>query len=179
MAEFISLYLTGNLKLVDEIRAGNHSKHLENTTYMSYINTPSDDSINNEEKTDNEEPQEVTEKPTVKMSDLAAEALHHFKGSPLMAANFRGIPPTLIVSAEYDPLRDEAFLYAKRLKDGGVDVLHKHYNSFHGFAVTTSEPKFGTQEGFESLEDVLAYIRRMKDMKTEPVEEEEEEHQHS
>lgn len=169
VAEFMSEYLVGNASLVEAMLNGDHSKHLENTTYMSYLNIPSDDTTTTDEKTEEQELPVVDEKPLIPMSDLAAEALYHFKASPLMAASFRGIPPTFILSAEYDPLKDENFLYAKRLKDAGIDVEHKHYNSFHGFATATSEPNImGTEEGWQARDDVIEYIKRtMNSIKTE------------
>jgi acetyl esterase len=54
--------------------------------------------------------------------------------SPLRAPDFHGLPPTRIHAAEYDPLKDEANLYAKRLAEDGVDTrLTVHEGAIHHF----------------------------------------------
>jgi acetyl esterase len=55
--------------------------------------------------------------------------------SPIKRAELSGLPPALIITAEFDPLRDEAELYGERLKDAGVDVVvHRYAGAGHGFA---------------------------------------------
>jgi acetyl esterase len=44
--------------------------------------------------------------------------------SPLRAAGFAELPPTLLHTAQCDPLRDEGAAYAARLRDAGVEVHH-------------------------------------------------------
>lgn len=46
----------------------------------------------------------------------------HPYAEPLRMASLRGGPPVTILSCEYDPLRDEAEVYARRLEEAGVPV---------------------------------------------------------
>jgi acetyl esterase len=54
--------------------------------------------------------------------------------SPLRATNLTDLPPALVVTAQYDPLRDEAERYAERLRQAGVKTDFKRWDGMnHGF----------------------------------------------
>ena len=63
----------------------------------------------------------------------SAEASHP-DASPLRAATLTSLPSTLVITAEYDPLRDEGEMYGKRLAAAGVPTTISRYDGMnHSF----------------------------------------------
>ena len=59
---------------------------------------------------------------------------YDWRASPLRAGSFKGLPPTVICTAEFDPLRDEADAYAGALRGAGVEVAHfREPGLIHGY----------------------------------------------
>lgn len=71
--------------------------------------------------------------------------------SPLYGTIARGLPRTLVITAECDPLRDEAVSYAQQLHERGVHAEHWSYpGMIHGFFQMT-----GALEGSRRLHEEL------------------------
>ena len=69
--------------------------------------------------------------------------------APLHAASHEGLPSAHILTAEYDPLRDEGRAYAAALRNAGVKVTHTNWDGcIHGF--------FGMQALFPVAEGAMA-----------------------
>src|SRR5262249_12716121 len=58
--------------------------------------------------------------------------------SPLRRPSLKGQPPAMIVTAGFDPLRDEGRAYGDRLREAGVDVVYREYpGQIHAFVSLT------------------------------------------
>lgn len=75
--------------------------------------------------------------------------------APLLERNLSNMPRTLILTAEYDPLRDEGEAYAGRLREAGNTVeLHRIPEALHGFFALGIK-FFHVQESFRYMNDFL------------------------
>ena len=90
---------------------------------------------------------------------------HYLKGSddrsnpyacPAAATDLSAMPPAMIITAEYDPLRDEGEAYAKRLEQANVPVTLKGYRGVtHGFMSMASI----VDQGRQAIADTSSYLR--------------------
>ena len=76
--------------------------------------------------------------------------------SPLLAEDLRNLPPALIITCEYDPLHDQAQIYAERLQEAKIPVKLLDYpKTIHGFM---SFPPF-CPEALPAFTEVAEFIK--------------------
>jgi acetyl esterase len=64
---------------------------------------------------------------------------HDPLGSSLLAGELGGLPPAFVVTAAFDPLRDEGEAYARALREAGTPVLLRRFSGLiHGFINMTA-----------------------------------------
>ncbi|HEY6430750.1 MAG TPA: alpha/beta hydrolase, partial [Acetobacteraceae bacterium] len=64
----------------------------------------------------------------------SAADMMDWRASPARAVSLAGTAPALVITASFDPLRDEGIDYARRLDREGVRVSHLHFSDqMHGF----------------------------------------------
>jgi acetyl esterase len=80
------------------------------------------------------------------------DASTYADASILRAPDFSKLPPALIMTANYDPLRDEGKAYADKLTAAGVPTVYRNYENVHGFLGA------GTM-GEEALDTAAAFLK--------------------
>ena len=75
---------------------------------------------------------------------------------PLRTADLAGLPPTLIITAEFDPLRDEGEAYAARLEEAGVATTCSRYDgAIHDFV----RASFAMDPGKDAIAEIAKVLR--------------------
>ena len=87
--------------------------------------------------------------PDADQSDLRA--------SPALAEDLSGLAPAILVTAGFDPLRDEGRAYGDRLSEAGVEVVYREYpGQIHAFVSLTK----AIPQGMACTLEIADYLRR-------------------
>ena len=82
------------------------------------------------------------------------------RAAPLEAASLRGVCSATLITAEFDPLRDEGIAYGKKLEADGVAVNARHFagtvHAFFGMGFGIPQEKEGFEFGAGELAKALA-----------------------
>ncbi|XP_072033829.1 arylacetamide deacetylase-like [Amphiura filiformis] len=156
MADFYSIYIQGDYGLTTHMMANNHTSAAAKQSslaakFVSHENIP-------------EEFKDGFQAPSLKHGDI--EVYDKIKNvlldpdfSPLMRQDLQGLPPAYVITVQYDVLRDDGILYAKRLSDAGVDVTWRHYNpSVHAMFMLFIDP-LAMESGKQSRLEFISYAR--------------------
>ncbi len=78
------------------------------------------------------------------------------RASPLRARHFANLPAAHVITAEFDPLRDEGRAYAERLRAGGTPTIYRDYaGMIHGFVTSAGV----IDQGKQAIQDATAALR--------------------
>ncbi|XP_078613631.1 neutral cholesterol ester hydrolase 1-like isoform X1 [Branchiostoma floridae x Branchiostoma japonicum] len=148
MVSFWLWYLNNDLSFKKVFEANNHTTvKLKKSQYAEYV-----------------DPEMVDVKP-VKKGNLKFPDIPNIatildpRFAPLMVddADLKGLPLTYVMTCEYDVLKDDGVMYAKRLGKAGVKVNHDHYqHGFHPFLIY-----FDVYESAgAAMANYLAYLKK-------------------
>jgi acetyl esterase len=87
-----------------------------------------------------------------------ADKANHL-AAPLLAPDLSGLPPAVVITAEFDPLQDEGEAYAKKLQNAGVNVRFRKFDGvvheFFGLAGAVSKAKEALKFVASSVKEIF------------------------
>jgi acetyl esterase len=90
---------------------------------------------------------------------IAFAEMRNPEASPLLAKDLSGLPSALVITAEFDPLRDEGEKYAERMAEAGTAVTAtRHSGMIHGFALMLGALK----RGRTAIEETAQFLRDLE-----------------
>ncbi|XP_066299182.1 arylacetamide deacetylase-like [Branchiostoma lanceolatum] len=141
-------YLNNDQSYKESFKANQHtSDQLKKSQYSGYVD--------NEMKS-----KAIVRKEDIKFPEIPnIETILDPRFAPLMAgdADLKGLPPTYVLTCEYDVLKDDGVMYGKRLEKAGVKVEYDNYErGFHGLL-----NHFEVYDlGGTAMENFVAYLKK-------------------
>ena len=78
---------------------------------------------------------------------------------PMVADSHADLPPASVITAGFDPIRDEGVAYAETLREEGIAVNHHHYPAMIHAFFTMLAPPAELDAGHDAIEQVAADLR--------------------
>ena len=160
MASMWNNYLAGNTSLVSRLVKNEHISTYAKTS-SSYSKYVSHDLIPSEFKTRGYVPPDTNIGDGDIYNEIKQTALNP-DFAPLMRPRLKGLPEAYIVTCEFDILRDDGILYAKRLEAENVKTIWRPYKGgYHGqFNVAISQPIPASGYFDDNMtDDLIGYLR--------------------